>query len=154
MQHTEVTKRKPRSEIVRILMCMGITIGVQVLILLCGVLLLPFTLGAGLERLDEELAHLFTAVFLTYLAYWMIGPAIAAALNQRFTFRAKGRWWVSPLIMAGLGLLFGFAGAFLLDAVLKLEPAGVTGVVLTALWLIVQYLVQRFVLFGKTLDTL
>ncbi len=142
-----------RSEIVRMLLFLGIFLGVQAATIWCEIFL--YLLLMVVAQQVGFAGDILGGIIYTYILIFVaVGPAIAAALNRRFTFRAKGRWWVSPLVMAGLGLLFGFVGAFLLADVWKLTSSGVAWGMLTALWLIAQYILQRIVLFRNHLDTL
>ncbi len=158
MQNAEPRPYKPRSEFVRILLFLGISLGVQAVTLLCEfVLCLLCMIVARLLGFEGDVLdvgfYTFVLIFVT------VGPGISAACNRCFTFRAKGRWWPGPLLMAGIGILY----AFLDHALFLLKVNSTTlptwgSVLLTwgslALWLIASYVLQRFVLYRKTLDTL
>ncbi len=140
MQNIETAPRKPRHEIVRILMFLGISLGVQVVASLAGVLLsaVGFVFIAGLFPTVDSFGALGVMLILMRL---IVGPAAAAACNRILTFRAEEKWWLGPLLVLGLTFLY-----------VHLTPR--VSWTAVALWLISQYVLQRFVLYRKTLDTL
>ncbi len=140
MQNIETAPRKPRSEFVRILLFLGITIVVQTAAILAGVILCV----ASIVFLSGLLSYGDMCLVLgisPVLMIFFVGPAAAAACNRILTFRAEGKWWPGPLLMAGLSILYAFL----------LPRFSWTAM---ALWLISQYILQRWVLYRKNLDTL
>ncbi len=136
----EAASFKPRHELARILLFLGFTLGVQAVTLLCEIALyLLSMIVAQLLGFEGDILGIIIYTFL--LIFLSVGPGIAAVCNRCFTFRAAGRWWPGPLLMAGLTILF----AFLVPTV-----SWATAV----LWLIAAYVLQRWVLYRKTLDTL
>ncbi len=136
----EAASLKPRHELVRILLFLGFTLGVQAVTLLCEIVL--YLLSMIVAQLLGFTGDILDVVVFTFvLIFLAVGPAIAAVCNRCFTFRAKDKWWPGSLLMAGLTILF---------ALLVPRVSWATAV----LWLIAAYVLQRWVLYRKTLDTL
>ncbi len=158
MQNTEAIPRKPRHEIVRILLFLGITLGVQLVMLLCEfVLCLLYMIVARLLGFEGDVLDVGFYTFV--LIFMAVGPGISAACNRRCTFRAVGKWWPGPLLMAGLGILFALLDNVLFQLKVNSTTLPTWGSALltwglAALGLIAAYVLQRFVLYRKTLDTL
>ncbi len=153
MQNIETAPRKPRHEIVRILMFLSLTLGVQAVAIGCEIafLQLLFVFCDALGLAGDFLGVIVCTYLLIFVA---VAPGIAAAFNRRFTFRAAGKRWPGPLLMAGLGILYAFLFLRVLDPDLMAPESSALIWKSMALWLILQYVLQRWVLYRKTLDTL
>ena len=99
----------------------------------------------------------------------LLAAIITAALNRRYTFRSTLAWGISIPVMAVLEMLFdtltGMLWSSALQAALTNTAAETIGQTLQiasytfnlvqfALWAMLAYLFQRYVLYRETLDSL
>ncbi len=130
-----------RSEVERIICFAFVTLGVGILCtLLSGVALQ--VLGAGMATAIAWGEHLVSAL-------------TGMLINRRVTFRSGGRLVMPVLVTLVVAFLWqmwtpSITGSLVGNA----GPAARMGVTtaIDGLWLAVQYALQRFALFGKTLD--
>ena len=107
----------------------------------------------------------------TYLPFIvnLLAAIITAALNRRYTFRSALAWGIAIPVMTVLEMLFDILTGRLWQPVLQAALSNAdtmqTGQVLQAtsytfnlvqfaLWAVLAYLFQRFVLYRERLDTL
>ncbi len=118
-----------------------------------------FSASAGIIQvvsftLFEELLHLVH--WLSYLLALVLSVLWNFTLNRKFTFHSAGNVPVAMLKVAGFYLVFTPLSTWW-TAVLTGEGFGWNEYLVLALTMLInfvtEYLFQRFVVFGKTMDT-
>lgn len=118
-----------------------------------------------LTRISLEMSALIPLVAFVIN---VLAAIVAASRNRRKTFCSVLSWWLAVPVMAVLELLFNMLGSYacrpVMEAVLSMAPPMEMGAWLRnvsiavnliqfALWAVLSYLFQRFVLYRDTLDT-
>ncbi len=139
---------KFRTELWRIAKFILITLAVNLPFSIVNGYLVNALVANGQPGIGDGLAK------LTY-ANLLLSTTLLTLLHRYFTFRATEKWFIALPIMLIAVIVWQFAQALMLTYASKQGVNAVTvlAALLSGMWLVLQYLLQRCVLYCHTTDT-